>query len=82
MRVSKVKTVWLPICLGSEYVILFEHQGSLMQGLHNMHLFMVLYLPKESDLLLDLPTLPDFGNWRRIKFIHFVGSNTHSDLSH
>ena len=41
--------------LRSEYGTLFEHQGSIMQELCRMYLFVTLKLPKEMHLLLDLP---------------------------
>ena len=34
-----------------------------MQGLHKMYLIVALELPKQSDLLLDPPVLPDCDNY-------------------
>ena len=36
-----------------------------MQRLHRMYIYVVLELPKESDLLLDLPELLHLDSWIR-----------------
>ena len=48
--------------LRPEYRTLSGHQGFLMEGLHRMHLSVAIDLPKQMDLILDLPVPSNYDN--------------------
>ena len=62
------------------YGVASNRWGFLMQILHRIYLFVALDLPKETDLLLNLPHLPNYEKWRCGKLNHYVVKNIHSDL--
>ena len=63
----------------TEYESFFQHEDFLMKGLHRMYLLIVLDLPKEMGLHLDLPPLPNCDNWGYVKLNYYVVNNTNSD---